>query len=124
MGKLMYNFDLFEVQNDTEIRQHLPHFSEIANWLQEEWKECYSNRIFDRNDIRENIESATLIVKQLTDGTARATIVMEFKKFFYLTEQRKASVWEDMEAQMSDGFGEVIAHRQIPNAPDGCYLEF
>lgn len=126
MSKLYYKIGLEEFFDDDngyrEYRDHLPHFEQLKDWLPKEWAECRIEQTFDLKEIRENVDSCTMAVRKSKDGEAYAIVTIDFKPGFRLSARRRQSVWDDLDAQMSDGFGECVDHHQIPGAPDGYML--
>lgn len=126
MSMLYYKIGLEEFFDDDdkyrEYRDHLPHFEQLRDWLPKEWAECHIENTFDLKDIRENIASCTMAVRESKDGEAYAIVTIDFKPGFRLSARRRQSVWDDLDAQMSDGFGECVDHTQIPGTPDGYML--
>ena len=126
MSRLYYKIVLEEFFDDDnryhEYHNNLPHFKQIKDWLPKEWTDCHIEKTFDLKEIRENVDSCTMAVRQSKDGEAYAIVTIEFKSGFRLSEHRRQSVWDDLDAQMSDGFGECVDHCQIPGAPDGYML--
>jgi len=126
MSKLYYKINLeefFDSDDDyCEYHNHLPHFKQLKDWLPKEWAECHIEQTFSMKEIRENIESCILTVRQGKNGETYAMVTINFKPGFRLSARRRESVWDDLDAQMSDGFGENVDHNQIPGAPDGYML--
>lgn len=126
MSRLYYKIVLEEFFDDDneyrEYRDHLPHLEQLKDWLPKEWDECHIEQTFSMKEVRENIASCTLAVRQGKDGEAYAIVTIDFKPGFRLSARRRESVWDDLDAQMSDGFGECVDHTQIPGAPDGYML--
>ena len=129
MSKLYYKIVLAEVnENSINCRRYeknIPHFEEIKAWLPKLWDECHIEKTFSLKEIRENVASCTMKVEEHPSGSGEtyALVTIEFKPGFRLSERRRQSVWDDLNAQMTDGYGEYIDHCQIPNAPEGFVLE-
>lgn len=126
MSKLYYKINLeefFDSDDDYRVyHNHLPHFQQLKDWLPKEWAEYHIEQTFSMKEIRENIESCILTVRQGKNGETYAIVTINFKPGFRLSARRRESVWDDLDAQMSDGFGESVDHNQIPGAPDGYML--
>lgn len=126
MSRLYYKIVLEEFFDDDnehhEHHNHLPHFEQIKDWLPKEWAEYHIENAFSLREIRENVASCVMAVRQGKDGEAYAMVTIDFKPGFRLSARRRESVWNDLDAQMSDGFGECVDHDQIPGAPDGYML--
>lgn len=126
MSKLYYKIGLEEFFDDDsayrEYRGHLPHFEQIKEWLPKEWAECHIEQTFSLREIRENVASCSMAVREAKDGEAYALVTIDFKLGFRLSARRRQSVWDNLDAQMSDGFGECVDHTQIPGASHGYML--
>lgn len=74
MSKLYYKINLeefFDSDDDyREYHNHLPHFKQLKDWLPKKWAECHIEQTFSMKEIRENIESCILTVRQGKDGEA------------------------------------------------------
>lgn len=127
MSKLYYKIGLREIyDNGKKIDEYdgfLPHIEQIKEWIGSVWAACQVEKAFSMPEIRNNVAHCDLAVKESKDGTTYAMITIEFVPGFRLSARKRESVWDDLDAQMSDGFGECIDHQPIPNAPDGYFLE-
>ena len=100
MSKLYYKINLeefFDSDDDyREYHNHLPHFKQLKDWLPKKWAECHIEQTFSMKEIRENIESCILTVRQGKDGEAYAMVTINFKPGFRLSARRRESVWDDL----------------------------
>lgn len=126
MSKLYYSFPFREEfydrnQNMTKLCEtNLPHYGIIKDWLPRIWDESHIEKTFD-GIIKDKIESCIMncIIK---DGIPTAVVTITPIKGFRLSEKRRNEIWDQLDAQMSDGFGESVDYHQIPGAPKGWCL--
>lgn len=126
MSRLFYDIRLEEEYNGKDgrhkvISKNLPHFEEIKNWLPKEWDKCEIHKTFD-GILKNKIQNTSMRCFIKKDGTAIARITVEFIPGVRLSENHRNKCWEQLDAQMSDGFGESYDHMQIPNAEPGWTL--
>lgn len=114
MSKLTYRVNLNEVQVDKDgnyiksFETNLPHFKELAEEFCNQWNKENMGQFFD-GPVKDAIKtSKACICKVLPDGRCNVDIVTNFIDGFRLSEKRRNSFWEQMEAQMCDGWGEGI----------------
>ena len=114
MSKLFYTINLNEVQttkNGEFIKEYianLPHAEKVANNLCESWNAIDWSKIFDgilTKCVEKSIMRPVPIEK---DGVCKVRITTTFVNGFRLSAKRRNEFWEQMEAQMSDGWGEGI----------------
>lgn len=126
MSKLYYHIPFREEfydenQNMTKLyKTNLPHYDIIKDWLPKIWNECHIEKTFD-GIIKDKIESCTMrcVIK---DRIPTAVVTITPIKGFRLSEKRRNEIWKQLDAQMSDGFGESVDYCQIPGAPKGWCL--
>ena len=128
MSKLFYDITIEEEYIGTNseykiITKNIPHFEEIKNWLPKEWDRCKIHTTFD-GQLKNKVQNTLMKCFEEKDGTAIARITIEFVPGFRLSKNRRDACWQQLDAQMSDGFGESYDHTQIPNSEQGWVLCF
>lgn len=127
MSKLFYKIYLeeeYDNENDTGYdykTKNLPHFKQLKEWLPKEWKKCKIENTFD-GILKDKVASCTMTCREDKEGIAYAWITIEFVPDFRLSQKRREACWEQLDAQMCDGFGESYDGQQIPGAPQGWLL--
>lgn len=126
MSRLFYDIKLEEEyytksDNYSIVMTHLPHFKEIAEWLPKEWNKCKIQNTFT-GILKDKIDKCTMKCFEKKDGTAIARITIDFIPDFRLSKNRRIECWDQLDAQMSDGFGESYDHMPIPNVEHGWFL--
>lgn len=110
MSTLLYDIRLEEEyhgSNNTYRHEtrNLPHFSQIKKWLPKQWDNCNIPSIFD-GILKNKITACPMTVFQKPDGTAIARVHIQFIPGFRLTKNRREECFEQLDAQITDGFGE------------------
>ena len=114
MSKLYYTIKLNEVETTKDgdfIREYvsnLPHAKEIANNFCESWNSVKWNEIFDGIFAGQVKTSKMHPMHISNDGICKVQITTTFVDGFRLSEKRRNAFWEQMEAQMCDGWGEGV----------------
>lgn len=122
MSKLYYNIPLEEEYNGPNgeydyASVDIPHFNQIKDWLPKEWDKCQIHKTFD-GILKDKVASTTMTCHQKRENghvKSIARITIEFIPGFYLSQARRKACFEQLDAQMSDGFGESYDHCKIPN---------
>lgn len=130
MSKLYYDIPLEEQYNGPngeykEAKVNIPHFQQIKEWLPKEWDKCSIKTAF-YGILKDKVQSCTMrCFQKKQDGQilSIARVTIEFIPGFRLTQERRQACWEQLDAQMSDGFGESYDHHEIPNG-DGWEIWF
>lgn len=126
MSKLYYNIrfgeEFYDENKDTttSYETDLPHYDILKDWLPKIWNECHIEKTFD-GIIKDKIENC-IMKCAIKDGVPTAVVTITPIKGFRLSEKRRNEIWEQLDAQMSDGFGESVDYHQIPRAPKGWRL--
>ena len=136
MSKLYYRIPLCEEYYDTEdaktthlphttFHHDLPHEKIIGKWFAEEWNNAHMEQYFD--DILKNkVKSCTMKpLLQIRDGKRYlfGNVTITFLPGFRLSAEKREACWNQMDAQMTDGFGETYDYRHIPGTPEGYCLQ-
>lgn len=130
MSKLYYDIPLEEEYNGPdgehkEVRMDIPHYEQIKDWLPKEWDKCEIHKAF-YGVLKDKVSSCTMKCYQKTeDGHVHsfARIIIDFVPGFRLSMKRRYACWEQLDGQMTDGFGETYDHSLIPNG-DGWAIWF
>lgn len=126
MSILYYNIPFGEEFYDknanttTPYETNLPHYDIIKDWLPKVWNECHIEKTFD-GIIKDKIEKCTMKC-MIKNNIPTAVVTITAVKGFRLSEKRRNEIWDQLDAQMSDGFGESVDYHQIPGAPEGWRL--
>lgn len=114
MSKLFYTIKLNEVQTTKkgdfirEYKSNLPHAKEIIDNLCQSWNSINWGEIFD-DIFSGNVTSSIMRPLQTSDdGISKVQITTTFKEGFRLSKKRRDAFWDQMEAQMCDGWGEGV----------------
>lgn len=127
LSKLYYYIDLYEViiRNDNgeeyeeTYTENLPHHDIIAKEICDNWNEMHMEKYFD-GIIEGKIRSAKMTCCRRKDtGETVAKITIEGIPGYRFGSRRRAEVFDQLDAQMSDGWGEGFFDSLIMTAPDG-----
>lgn len=132
MSKLFYDI-ILEEEYDQEGQPYQErimsddHFEKIKNWLPKEFNKCEIHKAFD-GSLKDKVKSCTMrCIRTQKPGQPDlvpvARITIEFIPGFRLNDLKRISCWDQMDAQMTDGFGESYDKAKIPDA-DGWQLKF
>ena len=137
MSKLYDDIPIIDEYYDTEeaallklpkttVTHDLPHAKEASSWITNEWNNMHMEQFFD-GKLKNKVTSC--IMKPITkkEDNKKYTIgrvTITFIDKFRLSEALKQECWEQLNAQMTDGFGETYDGHQIPNVPDGWCIQF
>lgn len=115
--------DLVDKSGDTQrvYERSLPHHVQIAEWLPKEWAEVNPLQYFPA-ELREIIDSCEMTVYQNPMLQTMAVVSVKAKAGVHWSKRTRAMVFEELEGQFTDGFGETYDHSQIPGAPDNYVL--
>lgn len=128
MSKVHYYFGIGEYLENNQsggteyYEKNLPHFKEISKWLKDEWNSAHIERFF-KEDLENNIKKCTANLVEIGDGEAFVHVTVEGKEGFRFTEKRRKKVFEQLDAQVIDGWGEGYAHQHIPGLSQDYKLE-
>lgn len=126
MSKLYYDIPIeeeYETEESYEFfEQNLPHEEILREWLPQEWAKCHVENTFDEI-LKGKVTSTDMKCRKTPDGRLIARVTVEFVPGFRLSEQRRDACWEQLDAQMTDGWGESMDHEQIPGAPEGYFVK-
>lgn len=122
MSKLYYDIPLAEEWGylgdaDYQMKESdLPHFQQIAEWLPGEWNKCRIHTTFD-GILKDKVQSCKMRCVQKEAGghiQSIARVTITFVPGFRLTAKRRNECWEQLDGQLSDGFGESYDRSKIP----------
>lgn len=115
--------DLVDKSGDTQCvyERILPHHKQIAEWLPKEWAEVNPLQYFPA-ELREIIDSCEMSVYQNPKLQTMAAISLKTKPGVHWSKRTRAMVFDELEDQFTDGFGETYDYAQIPGAPDNYVL--
>lgn len=118
MAQLIYRFMIEENEESPTTlifhKNNLPHEKEIKDFIQKTWNDC-KNEILSSMDesIKPYITSLDLRFPKQTDDTLYGYIYITPKPKFRWNASRRQTIWDNLDDQMTDGFGECIDHHMI-----------
>ena len=127
MSKIYYYMDLHEVlivEEDGEEyeethAENLPHHDIIAKEICDSWNEMHMEKYFN-DKLADKIQSATMrCYRDKESGKTIAKITIEGVPHYRFGSVRRDMVFEQLNAQMSDGWGEGFFRAYELKAPDG-----
>lgn len=127
MTVLIYDIKLYEIEYDDndcfvqEIQKDLPHHEQIKDWLPSFFDSCDIASTF-YGILQGNIKQCSLKIIKNKHKESVARVTIEGIPGFRFSEKRRNAVWEQMDGQMSDGFGECIDNGNIPGVPNNFKL--
>lgn len=129
MSQLFYDIHIQEEYNHDAtlpggyalFQNKLPHLQQIKDYLPKTWEDCHIEQTFD-GILKDKVTSCPMRIFENKNGQVIARITINFAPGFRLSEKRRQACWEQLDAQMSDGFGECVDGQRIPNTPDGWTL--
>lgn len=108
--------------NVQHIYEHnLPHHKQIADWITKEWIALNPVQYFP-NNLQNIIESCSMRVYRDPKRRTVAVIIVKPIPGFFWNKRTRAMVFEELDAQFSDGFGETIDQCSIPGVPEKYVL--
>ena len=137
MSKLFYDIPLVEEFYDSPeammaklpartVHVNIPHKKELEEWITSEWNGMHMEQYFD-GILKDKVESCIMrpfTIKENGDELSFGRVEVTFVKGFRLTDKRRIECWDQLDAQMTDGFGETFDAHQIPGAPEGWCIQF
>lgn len=119
MSRLYYITDVAEIPLDaegyemySEIKEYnLPHHEMIAKEMCNSWNAMHIEKFFT-GVLKGNIASAKMTCKKENGKTVAKVTVIGVSNFRF-SEKRRNLVFEQLSAQMSDGWGEGFFHREF-----------
>lgn len=128
MSRLFYNIPVTEEKYilnngdmiwEDEFTHNLPHAKEISAWLPGEWDDCKIGDVITHYnpEFQDKIMECSMKCFENPDGELIARVTLEFTPGFRLSARRREIIWDELDAQMSDGFGESYDRSEIPGVP-------
>lgn len=120
MTELKYLMKIEEEEIDQDdncikiISKNLPHHDIIKDWLENDWNKLDPIQ-WIAEDVRKIIASAKMNIFQNQDKETIAQIIIEPIPHTHWNKKRMNTVWEYLDTQMSDGWGEGIDYHSIPD---------
>lgn len=127
MSKLYYEFTIEEVEIDEEwnpvrrIETDIPHHDQIKAYLPKEWDKCEIHTTFD-GILKNKVQQTKLTIRK-KDGKTIGRVTIEFIPGLRLNEKIRNACWEQMDGQMTDGFGESYSFSKIPGVDEKYRME-
>ena len=132
MSKLYYRIPLCEEYYDTQdaknirlpqttFRYNLPHEKTVGQWFAKEWNDAHMEQYFS-DILKDKVQSCIMKpLLKIQEGKRYlfGNVTITFQPGFRLSAKKRDACWEQMDAQITDGFGENYDGTQIPNTPDG-----
>lgn len=119
MSTVRFLTDLIEVPCDKkgereweEIDENLPHHELISKLICESWNTAHMEQYFD-GVLKDNIASAIMNCMKDGDGKTVAVITVTGKPNFRFSEKRRNEIYDQVSAQLSDGWGESFFHKEF-----------
>ena len=126
MGVLLYDIQVMEEQIDgqgnvqKEWEKSLPHHDVIKEDFKKQFEACDIKQAFD-GDLSMFIEKVWMTVFRDREQHTIARIHVAAKPKFRMNEHFRSRVFEELDGQMSDGFGESMDMSLIPGTRDYRY---
>lgn len=131
MANLTYNipFELLQLdanQNTIAVfSREIPYFKETKTYLENAWTNANIQQYFPDN-IKDKIKRITCKIlppsKSINQIHMRLTI--EPINGFRWYNKYRNQVWNELDAQITDGFGETLQFKSIPNIPERFVIQF
>lgn len=125
MATLTYDIRIAEIKLDEngdevdEVSTNLPHADLIAGLACSTWNAIDFPGIVG-GAAKGGIERSPMTAKVTGDGSLVLRISVVAKKGFRLSECRRNCIWEELDAQMSDGWGEgFFGHANVLTDDEG-----
>lgn len=120
MSKLLFLTDVAEVPLDfdgyemySEIKEYnLPHHEQISKEMCKHWNNMHMENYFS-DILKGNIASAKMSCTKDSQGKTVAIVTVVGVPHFRFSEKRRNLVYEQLSAQMSDGWGEGFFHSEF-----------
>lgn len=121
MSKFMYDIEIGEIRQEpdgtldicSEILTSLPHHKEIKSYVETYFEEFQIQEAFPES-LRKNIDFCELKVRKTPEKKTVARIHVYLKRGVRLNEKIRKMLIRELEAQMSDGFGETLVQSVVP----------
>lgn len=133
MSKLYYDITITEavLDNDdnivSEIEIDLPHHNQIKDWLPKEWDSCEIHKTFDGIAKDKIVSTKMTISKRKQDNNTYKTVArvtVTFQPGLRLNEKLRHETFDQLDAQMVDGFGESYDMHRIPGVEEKYRIQF
>ena len=131
MSKLFYDIPLIEEYDKDgepydERTMSEDHFRKVKDWLPGEFDKCKISDAFD-GILKEKVESCIMRclyrIDEISHKVPVARITATFVPGFRHNENKRQEFVDQMEDQMTDGFGMIYDKAEIPDG-DGWQLKF
>lgn len=123
MSTCFYTFPVSEVyldDKDNEIKywdKNLPHWKAIGAYLASELNKMHIEQFF-YGKLKNKIKSCYAQYALLSNGTGCICLAIEAVPRFYLTKKNYDLICNQLDAQLSDGWGESYDRECVPNVSD------
>lgn len=124
MASYNYFIDCHEVALDADgneidyFETNLPHHKIIQNIFCREWNNQADNilKLLQKEISPKITDCSAMAYPSTKDGRCRVVIAITAEPHAHLTQHRKQMLWDFMDAQMTDGWGEGFYHHIWRNA--------
>lgn len=129
MANLYFRFCIDELKLDTmgntveTFSEKLPHHKEIANWLPGEWDLLNPVQFF-LEPVKSMIETTKMRIIQTRNHETVGVIEIIPHKGKRWNVKTRQKIWDELNAEICDGFGESYDRKHIPGTPDGFVISF
>lgn len=127
MAAIFYQFALNEIEMRdgliiNEYIENLPHHQEVADTVKRIWDMCHIETTFD-GILEGKIDSCYLRIFTNKKGQTVARIQICLNDGERWSEKKRNECWEQLDAQMADGFGESIEYHRIDGVSDAYRIQ-
>lgn len=117
MAYICYQFTIHEVEveNGEVVREYetnLPHHKEICETVKKNWKMCHIENTFDGH-LKNMVKSCDIQMMRTRGDETLANISIHLNDGERWSARRRAAYWQQLDAQMTDGFGESMEYAEI-----------
>lgn len=131
MANLYYTvpFEVLQLDNNqniiTTFSKEVPYFKKIKTYLEDVWTNANIQQYLPDN-IKNKIKHIAYEVLPPSKFTYQIhmRLTIEPIKGFYWTDKRRIQIYNELDAQIADGFGETLQFKPIPNISECFVIQF
>lgn len=122
MAQLFYRFSIEETKTSPsemiDITRNLPHETEISNYILHTWNDCKQSILNTiPNSLKTHLTDIDLKITEQKDGSLYGVITITPISTHRWSAKTRKMIFENLDAQMTDGFGECIDKHTIYTDP-------